>query len=59
MYRGSYEFDVNENGYLLNSAYNLEQLRKLRHFLGRRQCRQARLWTKSQHRRSLNHLRPE
>jgi hypothetical protein len=29
MYRGSYEFDVNENGDLLNSAYNLEQLRKL------------------------------
>lgn len=29
MYRGNYEFDVDENGNLKNSAYNLEQLRKL------------------------------
>lgn len=29
MYRGKYEFDVDENGNLKNSAYNLEQLRKL------------------------------
>lgn len=29
MYRGNYEFDVDENGNLKNSAYNLELLRKL------------------------------
>ena len=29
MYRGNYEFDVDENGSLKNSAYNLELLRKL------------------------------
>jgi hypothetical protein len=29
MYRGNYEFDVDESGNLKNSAYNLEQLRKL------------------------------
>jgi hypothetical protein len=29
MYRGNYEFDVDENGTLKNSAYNLELLRKL------------------------------
>ncbi len=29
MYRGNYEFDVDENGNLKNSAYNVELLRKL------------------------------
>ena len=29
MYRGNFEFDVEENGDLRNSAYNVEQLRKL------------------------------
>lgn len=29
MYRGNYEFDVDENGNPKNSAYNVEQLRKL------------------------------
>ena len=29
MYRGNYEFDVDENGDLKNSADNLEKLRKL------------------------------